>query len=422
MYSYIIMLSTHAPASEIGPVPVPGGEAFAAGVLKPPSPPPPGAPLRERLQGLLWPLVVLLGLVGVGVLGARNVSANLAAAGMEIDFSFLWQQAGFDVSESLITYSPRDTYAYVLLVGILNTLAAAAVTLVLASTIGLVVGIAMTSSNWLVRNLARLYVELLRNLPKLLIVIALYVALVRGLPHIKAAWTGPFGAMLSNRGLALPSPVIGHGGLLLALAACLWLAGWVFWARAVKRHQDATGQRRPVALPVLLVGFALYAGLTLSGLVQIGWSVPKLTGFNVSGGIGLSLQFAALVLALSVYHGGQIGAIVEGGILATSRGQHEAALALGLSRLRTMRLIVLPQALRVITPPLGNQYSNLLKNTSIALAIGYSDLLSVVSTSVNQTFRPIELMTLVALFFLIANLLISAGVNWCNHVFRIRGR
>lgn len=364
----------------------------------------------------------MLGIALLGLLAARNVSANLAAAGMEIDFSFLWQEAGFDVSESLIGYSPRDTYARVLLVGILNTLAAAALILVLASGIGLFVGIAMTSSNWLVRTLAGTYVELLRNLPKLLIVIALYVAMVRNLPHIRSAWTSPFGAMLSNRGLVLPWPIIEQGGQALSMAACLWLAGAFLWLRAARLHQDRTGKRRPVFLPVLAAAASLYAALDLTGTLHVTWSVPKLAGFNVTGGVSLSLQFTALVVALSVYHGGQIGAIVRGGIIATSHGQREAAQALGLDWLKTMRLIVLPQALRVITPPLGNQYSNLLKNTSIALAIGYSDLISVVSTSVNQTFRPIELMALVAAFFLIANLLISALVNWCDHAFRLKAR
>lgn len=384
--------------------------------------PPPPRTRRERLAAVLWPAATLLGIALLGLLAARNVSANLAAAGMEIDFSFLWQEAGFDVSESLIGYSPRDTYARVLLVGILNTLAAAALILVLASGIGLFVGIAMTSSNWLVRTLARTYVELLRNLPKLLIVIALYVAMVRSLPHIRSAWTSPFGAMLSNRGLVLPWPIIEQGGQALAIAACLWLAGAILWLRAARLHQDRTGERHPVFLPVVAAAASLYAALDLTGTLHVTWSVPKLAGFNVAGGVSLSLQFTALVVALSVYHGGQIGAIVRGGIIATSHGQREAAQALGLDWLKTMRLIVLPQALRVITPPLGNQYSNLLKNTSIALAIGYSDLLSVVSTSVNQTFRPIELMALVAAFFLIANLLISALVNWCDHAFRLKAR
>lgn len=365
---------------------------------------------------------MLLGLGLLLALAARNVSANLAAAGMEIDFSFLWLEAGFDVSESLIAYSPRDTYARVLLVGILNTLLAAAVVLVLASGLGLVVGVAMTGSNWLVRTLAHGYVELLRNLPKLLILIALYVMMVRYLPHVRSAWAGPFGAMLSNRGLFLPWPVIEHGGRLLALASGLWLAGWVLWARLARRRQDRTGQRHPVALPAIAIGALLMVVLALLGVVRIGWSVPELKGFNVAGGMSLSLQFTALVVALAVYHGGQIGAIVRGGIIATSPGQREAAQALGLDWFKTMRLIVLPQALRVITPPLGNQYSNLLKNTSIALAVGYSDLLSVVSTSVNQTFRPIELMMLVAGFFLIVNMLISALVNWFSHAYRLKGR
>jgi general L-amino acid transport system permease protein len=383
---------------------------------------PPAPSLRSRLLGLIPPLALIAAVTLLGWIIARNVSANLAAAGMEVDFSFLWQEAGFDVSQSLIGYSPRDSYARVLLVGALNTLIAAAVVLVLASLIGLVVGIAMTSSNWLVRTLAHFYVELLRNLPKLLILIALYVLMVRGLPHIRSAWTGPLGIQLSNRGLFLPWPTFDEGAGLLAATVMVWLAGGWIWARLARRRQELTGLRPPVLLPFVGAGaFGLWL-LVMSGAVAIGWSTPVLRGFNVSGGMALSLQFTALVVALSVYHGGQIGAIVRGGIIATSTGQREAAYALGLNWFKTMRLIVLPQALRVITPPLGNQYSNLLKNTSIALAVGYSDLLSVVSTSINQTFRPIELMAIVALFFLVVNMLISAAVNWVSHSYRLKGR
>jgi general L-amino acid transport system permease protein len=383
---------------------------------------PPAPDWRSRLKALIWPALLIAAVALLGLIVMRNVSANLAAAGMEIDFSFLWQEAGFDVSESLIAYTSRDTYARVLLVGALNTLFAAAIVLVLASLAGLIVGVAMTSSNWLVRTLAHGYVELLRNLPKLLILIALYVVMVRGLPQVRAAWSGPFGVQLSNRGLFLPWPVFEHGGTLLGMATILWLAAALVWNRVARRRQDLTGRRPPTLLPFLGAGAVVLAVLLLTGMVRITWSIPALKGFNISGGMALSLQFTALVVALSVYHGGQIGAIVRGGIIATSTGQREAALALGLDWFKTMRLIVLPQALRVITPPLGNQYSNLLKNTSIALAIGYSDLLSVVSTSINQTFRPIELMMLVALFFLAVNMLISALVNWLDHAFRLKGR
>lgn len=405
MYSYPNLMS------------IPSGPAMPEAISRPPVP-----DWHTRLRAALWPIALFIGVAVLGLIIMRNVSANLAAAGMEIDFSFLGQEAGFDVSESLVPYTPRDTYARVLLVGILNTLLAAAIVLVLASAIGLIVGIAMTSSNWLVRTLAHAYVELLRNLPKLLILIALYVLMVRGLPHVRSAWSGPFGAQLSNRGLFLPWPVVEHGGDLLAVVAVLWLAAAPFWTRAARHRQDRTGRRPPTLLPLLGIGSAILAVLLLSDMVRVAWSFPVLQGFNISGGMALSLQFTALVVALSVYHGGQIGAIVRGGIVATSTGQREAALALGLDWFKTMRLIVLPQALRVITPPLGNQYSNLLKNTSIALAIGYSDLLSVVSTSINQTFRPIELMMLVALFFLTVNMLISGLVNWLDHAFRLKGR
>jgi general L-amino acid transport system permease protein len=352
----------------------------------------------------------------------RNASGNLAAAGIGIDFSFLNSPAGFDVSENLIAYSSRDTYLRALEVGALNSLSAGLVALVLASSIGLLAGMALTSENWMLRNIAQAYVELFRNLPKLLILVALYVLLVRDLPPVKHAWTLGFGSLLSNRGLYVPRPVIENGRLLFLISFFCWATLSVVWKRKVDRIQAETGTRYPVLIPVLAAGLVLPALLCATGLATIAISRPVLKGFNVAGGAGLSLQFVTLACALGVYHGGQIATIVRGGIMATSRGQREAAHALGLGWGKTMRLVILPQALRIITPPLGNQYSNLIKNTSVALAVGYSDILSVMSTSVNQTFRPIELMLLVAAFFVAVNLAVSALVNWCNAYFRLEVR
>ncbi len=390
----------------------------------PPSPPPakPALTLTAWLRQALVPATVMLATVIVAAVVLRNINANLAAAGLRIDFGFLTTQAGFDVSESLIPYTPRDSYLDVLMVGALNTLFVAVCALLLATAIGLVMGIALTSRNWLLRNLARLYVELLRNTPKLLILVALYVLLVRTLPHIRASIPLPLSGFINNRGLFLPWPGVEKGGAVLGLCLLLWLAGGYVAYRAIRRRQDETGQRLPFLLPQLGVGILIVWGLHQAGIAPVAWSLPELKGFNASGGKSLSLQFVTLVLTLGIYHGGQIAAIVRGGIVATSKGQHEAAQALGLSRLLTMRLIILPQALRVITPPLGNQYCNLIKNTSVALAIGYSDIMSVMSTSVNQTFRPVELMLIVALFFLVVNLVLSALVNWCNHSFKLKTR
>lgn len=389
-----------------------------------PSPPPakPALTVVAFLRQSLVPASIMFIVTVAAVIVLTNINANLAAAGLRIDFGFLATQAGFDVSESLIDYSSRDTYLRALEVGALNTLFVALSALILATMIGLVMGIALTSRNWLLRNLARLYVELLRNVPKLLILVALYVFLVRTLPHIRSSIELPFSGMINNRGLFLPWPSVESGGAVLALALLLWLFCGYLVYRAIRRHQDETGKRYPFLVPHLAAGLLLVCFLHGTGISPIAWSLPQFKGFNAVGGKSISLQFATLVLTLGIYHGGQIAAIVRGGIVATSKGQQEAAQALGLSRLRTMRLIILPQALRVIVPPLGNQYCNLVKNTTVALAIGYSDLMSVMSTSVNQTFRPVELMLLVALFFLVVNLVLSALINWCNHCFKLKTR
>jgi general L-amino acid transport system permease protein len=375
-------------------------------------PPKPALLTRRRIRSATWQTALAVALVAAGYYAHLNVTRNLAASGVAIDFGFLTREAGFDVSEQLVAYTPKDSYARVLFVGFLNTVLLAAVTLLLSSAIGLAVGVASTSRNWLVRNLARVYIELLRNLPKLLIVLALYIAMVRGLPLVRAAWTLPGGALLANRGLYLPWPGIPVGTAALAAIAVAWIAATWAWARAVKRHQDVTGIRRAVAAPSA-VGLVLAVALAhAAGLLEVRWSMPALTGFNITGGAHLTVQFTALWLSLSIYHASQIAEIVRGGIISVDKGQHEAAAALGLRPSRVLRLIVLPQAIRVIVPPLGNQYLNLIKNTSIALAVGYSDLVGVMNTAVNQTFRPVELMLVVMLVFLAINLTTAAALNW----------
>ncbi len=385
-------------------------------------PPKPALLTRRRIRSATWQTALALAILAAGYVAHLNVTRNLAASGVAIDFGFLAREAGFDVSEQLIAYTPKDSYARVLLVGLLNTLLLAATTLGLATAIGLAIGVALTSRNWLVRMLSRTYVEVLRNLPKLLIVLALYIAMVRGLPLVRAAWALPGGALLANRGLYLPWPEIPVGGLVLVALVAVWLVATGVWARAVRRHQDATGIRRPLALPSL-AGLAGLMALALStGLVEIHWSIPALTGFNITGGAHLTVQFTALWISLSVYHASQIAEIVRGGIVSVDKGQREAAAALGLRPGRVLRLIVLPQAIRVIVPPLGNQYLNLIKNTSIALAVGYSDLVGVMNTAVNQTFRPVELMLVVMLVFLAINLSTAAALNWFAAATRPAGR
>jgi len=385
-------------------------------------PPKPALFTRRRVRSAAWQTALALVVIAAGYFAHLNVTRNLAASGVAIDFGFLTREAGFDVSEQLIAYTPKDSYARVLLVGLLNTLLLAATTLALSTAVGLAVGVALTSRNWLVRVLSRTYVEVLRNLPKLLIVLALYIAMVRGLPLVRAAWTLPGGALLANRGLYLPWPEIPVGGAVLAAISAVWAVATIVWARAVRRHQDLTGVRRPLALPSLLGLAVALAVANLTGAVDLHWSMPALKGFNIVGGAHLTVQFTALWVSLSVYHASQIAEIVRGGIVSVDKGQREAAAALGLRPGRVLRLIVLPQAIRVIVPPLGNQYLNLIKNTSIALAVGYSDLVGVMNTAVNQTFRPVELMLVVMGVFLAVNLTTAAALNWFAVATRPVGR
>lgn len=374
-------------------------------------PPRPDPFSRRRLRSAAWQIALALALLAAGYVAHLNITRNLAASGVAIDFGFLGREAGFDVSEQLIAYTPKDSYARVLLVGFLNTLLLAAATLVAATTVGLVIGVAMTSRNWLVRMLSRIYVETLRNLPKLLVLLVIYVAMVRGLPQVRAAWALPGGGFLANRGLYLPWPEFPSGAATLLAGLVLWLIATLAWNHRVDRLQDETGLRRPVALPALAGLVVLVGGLIASGLVVVAWSQPALKGFNIVGGVHLTVQFTALWVSLSVYHASQIAEIVRGGIVSVDDGQREAAAALGLRPGKVLRLIVLPQAIRVIVPPLGNQYLNLIKNTSIALAVGYSDLVGVMNTAVNQTFRPVELMFVVMVVFLAINLSTAAALN-----------
>ncbi len=349
----------------------------------------------------------------------KNVETNLSDAGMRISYAFLSEEAGFDVNESLIPYSASDSYARALLVGFLNTMELSVICIIFSTLIGVVMGIIRAGSNWLGSRLAMAYVELFRNLPKLLILLAVFVVMVNRLPEVRQAWNLFNIAYISNRSFYFPALIWDDKMIFLLSGLLVWLLGAIFWNRYVRCHQDRTGLRLPVALPLSLsfLGILVVESVLLN--IPYRFSMPALKGFDFVGGGRLSVQFVALAITLSVYHGGQITELVRGGIQSISLAQIEAAKSLGLKPSRITRLVILPQALRVIIPPLGNQYLNLIKNTSIALAIGYSDLVSVMSTSINQTFRPIELMSITMMTYLSISLVVTAILNWFNFKTRI---
>jgi general L-amino acid transport system permease protein len=366
-----------------------------------------------RFRAIVYQVVVVAVVLALGWYLVHNTLANLAARGIATGLSFMGREAGFDIGESPIPYDASDSYLMALVVGLLNTLVVALLGIVLASVLGLVVGIARLSRNWLVARLATLYVEAIRNVP-LLLQLFVWYGLVTALPGPKQALQPGLGLVLSNRGLKIPLPEWheSYFAMLAALAvggaAALVVRRW-----AVARHYR-TGQ----PFPWLPAGFGLVLGLPLLVFLAAGapltWDMPRLAGFNFQGGATLSPEFVALLMGLSVYTGAFIAEIVRSGILAVPSGQTEAALSLGLGRGQTLRLVVLPQALRVIVPPLTSQYLNLTKNSSLAVAIGYPDLVSVANTTINQTGQAVEGVAVVMSVFLVISLSLSWLMNWYN--------
>jgi len=378
-------------------------------------------PPQQSKRPPFWDIALVVALAAAALVVAHNVVSNMEAAGLNPGFSFLFKEAGFDVSESLIPYRPGDSYARVILTGLINTLFLAGVSLVLANLAGLAVGLVSVGPSALGRALAAAYVELFRNLPKILILLVLFVTAVNGLPPVRQAIAlGP--VQISNRSLYLPSIVPDPKQLWLLAAFLLGGALAYGWRRYAIAWQARTGRQRSVlgVVALCLSGPPILAVFFLN--VPLTPSVPVLRGFDFQGGVRLSLQFLVVAVTLGLYHGAQIAEVLRGGIEAVPNGQTEAAAALGLKRRHIMRLVVLPQVMRIVLPPLGNQYVNLVKNTSIAIAVGYSDLMSVTGTIINQTFRPMEMMLITMTLYLGLCLGLTALLNHLNDGLRAPGR
>jgi general L-amino acid transport system permease protein len=368
----------------------------------------------ERLRGIVWQALLLLGVVALGWYLVDNTLNNLASRQIRVGFDFLGREAGFEIAETRIAYEPSDNYFRAFLVGLFNTLWVAALGILIATILGTVVGIARLSSNWLVARLASAYVEFMRNIPLLLQLFVWYGIFTELLPSVREAYALGDIAFWSQRGmrLAWPESHPGWGVALWGLLAAVALSAiWSWRARALQRK---TG-RQP---PVFSVNLALLVVLPLAGWwlggAPTGLEKPVLGGFDFQGGATLSPEFLALLLGLSTYTAAFIAEVVRAGILAVDRGQGEAAMSLGLSPSQRMRLITLPQALRVIIPPMTSQYLNLTKNSSLAVAIGYPDLVAVSNTAMNQTGQAIEAIAIIMAVYLTLSLSISAFMNWYN--------
>jgi len=368
---------------------------------------------NERLAGLVWQIVVVGIAIAVIAWLWSNAVHNLSVRRISTGFAFLGREAGMPIADAWLAYSPKNTYLRAFIVGIVNTLRVAVIGVVLATVLGTMIGIARLSSNWLLSRLAAVYVEVLRDLPLLLQLLFWYV-LIQGLPAARAAWIPLDGVYLSNRGLVLPSIPIEEGNLWVIGTAAVGLIALYMLRRQLVARQLLDGQPRrlwPYAL-VLVVGLPTLVSWGLG----VSWTIvmPELRGFNFVGGLTLTPEYFALLVALVTYTSAFIAEIVRSGIQAVPMGQWDAAMALGLRRSFILQHIVMPQALRVIIPPMTSQYLNLTKNSSLAVAVGYQDIVSIANTTLNQTGQAIEAIALIMLVFLTISLGISLFMNWYN--------
>jgi general L-amino acid transport system permease protein len=369
----------------------------------------------RRTQDLLFQAALLGGvLLLVGGM-AWNAAVALERQNIASGFGFLDNTAGFDVVQTLVRYDETSTYGRVLIVGLLNTLLVAIVGIVLTTLLGFVIGIGQLSSNWLVAKLCRAYVETLRNIPLLLQLFFWYFAVLRALPIPRDSWT-IFGAFfLNNRGLYVPGPVTEPGFGWVVLAIAVGAIGSLLLSWHARRRREAQGVITPVALQsfALLLVPALVISAVTGFPLHFTW--PVLEGFNFEGGIVVLPELMALVIALSTYTASYIAEIVRAGIQGVAKGQIEASQALGLKRSPILRLVLVPQAMRQIIPPLTSQYLNLTKNSSLAVAIAYPDLVSVFAgTTLNQTGQAIEIIAITMGIYLTLSLLTSSAMNWYN--------
>ncbi len=375
-----------------------------------------------KFRNLVWQIVVIGVLLGIVWYLVSNTMRNLDARHIATGFAFLGRTAGIPIGEHMISYDPAsDTYGHAILIGVLNTLRVAVVGIVLTTIIGTLIGIARLSKNYLLARFAAVYVEVLRDIPVLLQLLFWYT-LMQALPGIKEAMSPVPGVFLSNRGIKIPlfEWQDAHSWALAAFLA--GLIGVIAWNSSAKKKQFETGIRPkvwPVAIGLLVV-FPLLVWAALGAPFVL--DMPVKGGFNFRGGGTISPEYAALTIGLTIYTAAYIAEIVRSGIQAIPQGQWEAAGALGLRPGQMLRQIILPQALRVVIPPMTSQYLNLVKNSSLAVAVGYQDLVSIDQTTLNQTGQAIEGIALVMGIFLVFSLSISLFMNWYNARIALVGR
>jgi general L-amino acid transport system permease protein len=367
-----------------------------------------------KIRGLIYQVLVFLALVAFVWWIVNNTIENLRRANISSGFGFLNARSGFEIAQTLIPYSSNSLYIDAFIVGILNTLLVAVAGIITASIIGFIVGVGRLSSNWLIRKICMVYVEVFRNIPPLLVIFFWYLGVLSVLPLPRDSIDLPFGTFLNSRGFFMPRAIWGDGSSLILIGLVLGMVFAFFVARWARARQMATGQM----FPIFRTSAALILGLPLLAYFVSGMPLtlefPEQSTFNLIGGWTVKPEFLSLYLALSFYTASFIAEIVRAGILGVSKGQTEASYALGLQPGKTLRLVVIPQALRIIIPPLTSQYLNLTKNSSLAVAIGYPDLVAVGQTAMNQTGQAIEVVAIWMVIYLGLSLTTSLFMNWFN--------
>lgn len=367
-----------------------------------------------RIRGIVYQFVVFVAIVSLVYWIIGNTIENLNRLNIASGFTFLNGRAGFDLSQTLVPFTSDSTYGRALYVGFLNTVLIAVVGIITASILGFMIGIGRLSRNWIIRKLCTTYVEVFRNIPPLLVIFFWYFGVLSVLPSVRESIALPFGSFLNQRGLFFPAPVWGEGAWVVGAAFIIGIIGALVVRAWATRRQMSTGQQFPIGLTAigLIVGLPLLA-LIVTGF-PLSFSYPVLGTFNLTGGKTVKPEFIALFLALSFYTASFIAEIVRAGILGVNKGQTEASAALGLKPGMITRLVVVPQAMRIIIPPLTSQYLNLTKNSSLAIAIGYPDLVAVGGTVLNQTGQSIEIVAIWMIIYLGLSLATSMLMNWFN--------
>ncbi|WP_458699382.1 amino acid ABC transporter permease [Sulfurospirillum sp. 1307] len=378
---------------------------------------------NQKIRGIIFQILTIIGLVAfLWYIGANTV-ANIEQRGIKTGFDFLNSTAGFNIDEAPIEFTQSDTHFRVFLVGLSNTIIIGVVGIILATILGLIIGVLRLSNNWLIKKIAAAYIDIFRNIPVLLQILFWYNVVLKALPSPRGSIELIGGIFMNNRGLYLPRPDWNSTTISVLLSFIVVAIVVYIINKWADKRQEETGKY----FPVVLVGLALFVIAPfvayIIGGANFNFDYPQLKGFNFRGGKAISPEFLALTFALVIYTATFIAEAIRSGIEAVSKGQKEAAASIGLNGYQALKLVVLPQAIRIAIPPTINQYLNLVKNSSLATAVGYPEIVTVFSgTSLNQTGQAIEIIAMTMLVYLTISLLVSAILNWFNHKMRIKER